>query len=83
MATRSNAEHRVIMRIELFPEAKDRLTNMCERLGMTQVAAASRLMEWFAEQKDVVQGAILGHYPEEIRADVAAMILRRLAGEKK
>jgi len=83
MANTSGAPRRVIMRIELFPHAKDRLSGMCDRLGMTQVAAASRLVEWFAEQTDVVQAAVLGLYPEDIRAEVASMILKRMASEKK
>jgi hypothetical protein len=83
MANSSNPSRRVIMRIELFPSAKDHLTDMCARLGMTQVAATSRLVEWFCEQQDVVQAAVLGLYPEDIRAEVAQMILKRMAGEKK
>jgi hypothetical protein len=83
MANISNAPKRVIMRIELFPQAKEHLTGLCDRLGMTQVAATSRLVEWFCTQQDVVQAAVLGLYPEDIRAEVASMILKRMAGEKK
>jgi len=71
------------MRIEILPNAKDCLNGMSDRLGMTQVAAASRLVEWFAEQTDVVQAAVLGLYPDDIRAEVPAMLLKRMAGEKK
>ena len=74
---------RVIMRIELFPEAKQGLQDLCDRLGMTQVAAASRVIEWFTAQNDVVQAAVLGLYPKEIRADVADIILKKMAAEKK
>lgn len=74
---------RVIMRIELYPEAKDKLADMCDRLGMTQVAATSRLVEWFTSQSDVVQAAVLGLYPDDIAAEVATMILKRMAAEKK
>jgi hypothetical protein len=83
MPNPSSASHRVIMRIELYPQAKDHLTDLCSRLGMTQVAATSRLVEWFCEQQDVVQAAVLGLYPEDIRAEVAQMILKRMASEKK
>jgi len=79
----TNAPRRVIMRIELYPQAKDRLTSMCDRLGMTQVAATSRLVEWFAQQQDVVQAAVLGLYPQDIRSEVATMILKKMAGDKK
>jgi hypothetical protein len=50
---------------------------------MTHVATTSRVIEWFCQQNDVVQAVILGLYPEDIREDVPAMILKRLASEKK
>ncbi len=79
----TSASRRVIMRIELYPEAKDCLTGLCDRLGMTQVAASSRIIEWFTTQPDVVQAAILGLYPKDIRAEVAEMILKKMASEKR
>jgi hypothetical protein len=79
----SNAPRRVIMRIELYPEAKQGLSDLTDRLGMTQVAATSRVIEWFTTQNDVVQAAILGLYPKEIRAEVAEMILKKMAADKK
>jgi len=59
------------------------LESLCDRLGMTQVATTSRVIEWFSDQQDVVQAAVLGLYPEDIRSDVATMILKKMAGEKK
>ncbi|MGD0464016.1 MAG: hypothetical protein ABSB74_16160 [Tepidisphaeraceae bacterium] len=79
----NNPPRRVIMRIELLPEAKEGLTGLCDRLGMTQIAATSRIIEWFTTQSDVVQAAILGLYPHDIRAEVAEMILKRMASEAK
>jgi hypothetical protein len=78
-----NAPRRVIMRIELYPQAKQGLTGLCDRLGMTQVAATSRIIEWFTAQTDVVQAAILGLYPKDIRAEVAEMVLKKMASDKK
>jgi hypothetical protein len=78
----SNPPRRVIMRIELYPDAKDRLTDLCDRLGMTQVAATSRLVEWFAVQPDTLQAAILGLYPQDIAAEVASVILKRMVNER-
>jgi hypothetical protein len=79
----NNEKRRVIMRIELYPEAKDALMDMCDRLGMTQVAATSRIIEFFTTQNEVVQAAVLGLYPKDIRAEIAEMILKKLASEKK
>jgi hypothetical protein len=83
MANASSQPRRVIMRIELYPHAKTGLTHMCDRLGMTQVAATSRVIEWFTAQTDVVQAAILGLYPKDIRAEVAEMILKKMASERR
>jgi hypothetical protein len=83
MPNPSNQPRRVIMRIELYPQAKHGLTSLCDRLGMTQVAATSRIIEWFTAQNDVVQAAILGLYPKDIRSEVAEMILKKMAAEKR
>ena len=79
----SNSTRRVIMRIELTPDAKKGLTDLCDRLGMTQIAATSRIIEWFTTQPDVVQAAVLGLYPQDIRSEIAEIILKRLASEHK
>lgn len=71
------------MRIELLPNAKSRLESKCDELGMTQVATTSRLIEWFCQQNDLMQAAILGLYPGDLRSEVPVMILKGLAGEKK
>jgi hypothetical protein len=79
----NNPPRRVIMRIELQPKAKDGLADLCDRLGMTQIAATSRIIEWFTAQNDVVQAAILGLYPQDIRAEVVEIILKHMASESK
>jgi hypothetical protein len=83
MAKRSKTDRRVIMRIELTPPAKSGLEDMCERLGMTQVATTSRLIEWFSEQNDLVQASVLGLYPTDMQNDVPTMILKRMAQERR
>ena len=70
------------MRIEITPRAKDALTGFCGRVGMTQVAAMSRMVDWFSEQDEVVQAAIMGLYPTDIRADIARLILEKMADSK-
>jgi len=70
------------MRIELTGAAKQKLSTLSDKHGMTQVAMMSRLVEWFAGQPDVVQAAVMARYPEAIEADVAKLILKRMAGEK-
>jgi hypothetical protein len=83
MANRINASSRIIMRIELSPQAKERFVDYGDSLGMTQVAVASRLVEWLTKQNDVIQAAVLGLYPEDIRAEVPSLLLKHLIAEKK
>jgi len=73
---------RFIMRIELTGGAKQKLSTLSDKNGMTQVAMMSRLVEWFAGQNELIQAAVLGHYPQEVESDVARLILKRMAGEK-
>ena len=75
-------QSRIIVRIELTHSAKDHLTAIAKRGGMTQVSVTSRLLEWFAEQNELVQAAILGHYPNAIQAEIAEMILKKMAKRK-
>jgi hypothetical protein len=70
-------------RVELTLGAKERLEGCCNRVGMKQFAALSRMSEWFSEQNEMVQAAVMGLYPAEIRAEFAALILERMAGGKK
>ncbi len=74
---------RVIMRIELTPSAKDLLTDLCHRNGMTQVAVMSRITEWFASQEQLIQAAVLGQYPTSIESDVAKLILKKMIEKSK
>jgi hypothetical protein len=73
---------RIIIRLELSPQAKKALEDTCERNGMTQVAVSSRLVEWFSVQSDMLQAAILGHYPKDLEADIAKLIIQRMAEQR-
>jgi hypothetical protein len=72
---------RFVIRIELTQAAKSNLAELSDKNGMTQVAIMSRLVTWFGEQPEVIQAAVLGHYPAEIEQDVARLVLRRMSGE--
>lgn len=72
---------RKIMRIELRSESKQQLMEVTERHGMTQVAALSRVVEWFASQQPPLQAAILGQYPESLSREIAALVLQKLSSQ--
>jgi hypothetical protein len=69
------------MRLEMEPESKARLDEFCHRSGMTKVAATSRLIDWFSRQPDTVQAMIQGLFPSPIEAEVATIVLKRMAGQ--
>lgn len=71
---------RFIMRIELTGPAKKKLATLSDDHGMTQVAMMSRLVEYFANQDELLQSAIIGRYPGEIQGDIARLLLKRMAG---
>jgi hypothetical protein len=73
---------RFIMRIELTGPAKQKLSALSDRHGMTQVAMMSRLVEWFSSQSELIQAAAIGRYPGEIEPDIAKLILKRMADGK-
>jgi hypothetical protein len=74
---------RCIFRIELTHSARKSLHAVTEKLGMTQVAVTSKMIEWFALQDDAIQKAVLGLFPDKFDGDIAAMILARMAGPKQ
>lgn len=80
---RVNMAERIIVRIELTPEAKEHIEEMYQRAGMTQLSMISRLVGWFAEADDMVKAAVLGHYPAELKADITKLIAKTLAKPKK
>ena len=43
------------------------------------VEGMSRLIRWFIQQDDVIQGEVLGTIPESMRTDVARLMLQRMA----
>ena len=72
---------RKIMRIELTSSSKQRLGKITDRHGITQVAMLSRLVEWFATVDPTLQGAILDQFPESISADIARLVLEKIASD--
>jgi hypothetical protein len=73
---------RCIMRIEVFPSVLESLAYVTDRVGSTQVSVVSRLLEWFVEQPDVTQAAILGLYPGDIRKELPKMIVKQMRAEQ-
>jgi hypothetical protein len=73
---------RCIMRIEVLPEVLETLADTTEQVGSTQVSVISRLLEWFVQQSDVTQAAILGLYPTDIQNELPRMIFEQMRAER-
>jgi hypothetical protein len=73
---------RVVFRIQLTSHAKEELLGISDKIGITQIALCSKIVEWFADQPDMVQAGILGLYPDLIGQDVATLILQKIAAGK-
>jgi len=74
---------RVIMRVEVLPAARDGVEAVCDSLGLTHVSVNSRLVDWLAQQPDMIQASVLGLLPAGTNYDVPTMLLKRMAGERK
>ena len=65
-STNSPAATRGIVRLQLDLEAKDKLDELCEKRGMTQIAVLSRVVKWFGKQDEVVQARVLGLLSDDL-----------------
>jgi len=76
------ASKRSIMRIQLDSSGKDRLDFICKKRGMTQIALMSRLVNWFSQQDDYIQTAVLQTLSDSSMAALTKSLMKKLASEK-
>ena len=69
---------RVIMRLEISREAKDKYIMCRDSRGMTRVGVTSKIILWFVGQTEGVQATILGLYPKFARTDLTIAVLKPL-----
>jgi hypothetical protein len=72
---------RVIMRIEVVPSAADALERLADSFGMTRVAVHSRMIEWLADQPDVIQAGVLGLLPTNPPHDIVRLLLKCMSAK--
>src|SRR3954447_323932 len=68
-----------IIRLQLDGAAKEKLDEVCDLRGMTQIAVLSRLVKWFAGQDEVVQASVLNLLSDEMLGDLGQTLHQRLA----
>jgi hypothetical protein len=78
MPTPSRKTDRAVFRIVIAEDAAQALDEITRRTGMTQIAVTSRLVDWFADQPNLIQAAVLGLYPTVVPKDVVTLILERM-----
>jgi methyl coenzyme M reductase beta subunit len=72
---------RIVIPAHVTPRAKVEFERATARYGMTRIVAGTRMVEWFARQPDVVRAAVIGGYPKEVDAELARVIVHRLADQ--
>ncbi len=73
---------RQIIKIAVTPEAKQAIEMVSDRYGMSQIEMASRLYNWFADQDEPVQAAVLDLLPRSMAPDIARLALEQLASKR-
>ena len=71
--------NQAIIRLQLDLPAKQALDKLCERRGMTQIAALSRTVTWLVNQDEILQAWILNLMSQEHLGDMSQIMLKRLA----
>lgn len=71
------------MRIQLRIPAKQKLDALCEQRGMTQIAVMSRLVDWFVEQDDLIQGSVLRHINVADDSEIAQILIDRMIEQSR
>jgi hypothetical protein len=77
------AGNRAIMRIQLDTSAKSELDKFCMDRGMTQIAVMSRLVDWFVQQDQVIQTAVMASLSDGAMSALARQMLKRLSTGRK
>ena len=74
---------RSIVRVQLEEDAKQKLDELCDRRGMTQITVMSRMVNWFVAQDDTIQAVVLGSFSEQTMAGLARTMLKSLASHDR
>jgi hypothetical protein len=73
---------RVIMRIEVRPGVPQKLAEVVDQFGATNISVVSRLADWFIAQDEETRLAILGNHPappspEELTLQILEQMKRK------
>jgi hypothetical protein len=68
------------MQLNLRKETLAKLTALHKRTKIPKVQIGNRVLDWFAEQPELMQLTILGVFSEDDQRDVTRLLLERMAG---
>jgi hypothetical protein len=74
---------RVILRIEISANARQKYSDMLDTFGLIGVSTTSRLIEWVVNQDEETQALILDFPPRRNRSVHNGIVLRRIIDEMK
>jgi hypothetical protein len=72
------ADKQSVMRIQLDTQSKDRLAEICQKRGMTHIAALTRIVDWFSRQDEVIQTSVLHNLSQGSLSAIAKSQLKKL-----
>src|SRR5438045_9163437 len=78
-AGESTNPNQAVIRRQLDLPAKQALDKLCERRGMTQIAALSRTVTWLVDQDEVLQAWVLNLMSEDHLGEISKILLKRLS----
>jgi hypothetical protein len=73
------SDGQAIIRLQLDLPAKQALDALCDRRGMTQIAALSRIVSWLVKQDEILQAWVLNLMSQEHLSDMSRVLLDRVA----
>jgi len=79
MARTPDLLSRAVFRIQISPGAVETMHGIKDRIGITEIALCSRLVEWFADQPDEIKAGIIGGFAGLTDQPPEVAFLRRMA----
>jgi hypothetical protein len=73
----------VNLKVLIDADLKARLDQLLERKRISLTAGVDAMVGWLLEQDSLLQSAVLGQVEPKDRADVARLVLKRMAGEDR
>jgi hypothetical protein len=78
----ASSKGRCVFKIDVSPDAVEKMNDIVASIGITHIAMASKLIKWFADQPDEIKAAIVGGFKLDGIANDAGKRFLQLIAEK-